>query len=147
MLGFNIEFHVSLQSRGPALAAKISLPKAATDQKTSACSYASKLQEQLSLMAADVFPASHDQERIRSVLSDLSKTAADFRDIAARAIDHLATGSLLQLRWNSTLFLQNLALPLSRHLMVLSRQERLSLIKLSAQELYHSIQDLTCPLT
>ena len=64
----------------------------------SLCSYASKLQEQLVLMAGDVFPAAHDQERIRSVLSDLAKTAADFRDIAGRAIDHLSTGSLLQLR-------------------------------------------------
>lgn len=62
------------------------------------CSYAAKLQEQLGLMAADVFPAAHDQERIRSVLADLSKTAAEFRDIAGRAVDHLATGSLLQLR-------------------------------------------------
>ena len=49
-------------------------------------------------MAADVFPAAHDQERIRSVLADLSKTAAEFHDIAGRAVDHLATGSLLQLR-------------------------------------------------
>ena len=49
-------------------------------------------------MAGDVFPAAHDQERIRSVLADLAKTAADFREIAGRAIDHLSTGCLLQLR-------------------------------------------------
>lgn len=61
-------------------------------------SYASKLQEQLGLLAADIFPALHDQERIRSVLADLSKTAADFKDIATKAVDHLSTGSLLQLR-------------------------------------------------
>jgi hypothetical protein len=49
-------------------------------------------------MAADVFPALHDRERIHSVLADLAKTAAEFREVANKAIDHLASGALLQLR-------------------------------------------------
>ena len=49
-------------------------------------------------MAADVFPAAHDRERVHSVLADLAKTAAEFREVAYKAVQHLASGALLQLR-------------------------------------------------
>lgn len=49
-------------------------------------------------MAADVFPAAHDRERVHSVLADLAKTAAEFREVANKAVHHLASGALLQLR-------------------------------------------------
>lgn len=65
------------------------------------CRYASTLQERLEAMAADTFPAAHDRDRILSVLADVGKTAAGFRQLAQKAIAQLCNSLLLHLRCNA----------------------------------------------
>ena len=46
-----------------------------------------------------MFPSASQHQRIKSVLTDLSKTASDLRHITSKALDHVANGLMPQLRY------------------------------------------------
>jgi len=60
--------------------------------------YVDKLRHQLEELAGQLFPAPHDHDRIRLVLADLSKTAADFRRLSGQAAEQLCTSLAAHLR-------------------------------------------------
>ncbi|KAI8468195.1 MAG: component of oligomeric golgi complex 4 [Monoraphidium minutum] len=60
--------------------------------------YAAKLRHELEAVAERVFPGVGERERVRSVLSDLSKTGGDFRSLATRALEALSDALLPRLR-------------------------------------------------
>ena len=62
------------------------------------CRYVAKLRKQLEDACADIFSSTDDRERIRSVLSDLSKTAADFKQIVTRAAESFVVGLMPRVR-------------------------------------------------
>lgn len=62
------------------------------------CRYVAKLRRQLEDACADVFSSTEDCERIKSVLSDLSKTAADFKQIVTRAAESFVSGLMPRVR-------------------------------------------------
>ena len=63
------------------------------------CRYVSKLRKQLEDACAEIFPSAQDQERVKSVLSDLAKTAADFKQIVARAAETFVAGLMPRVRY------------------------------------------------
>lgn len=62
------------------------------------CSYVQKLRTELESASSQLFSAPSQHQRIKSVLADLSKTASDFGQITARAVDQLAVGLMGHLR-------------------------------------------------
>lgn len=60
--------------------------------------YVQKLRIELESSTSQLFPSPAHHQRIKSVLTDLSKTASDLRRISTRAIDHVANGLMPQLR-------------------------------------------------
>lgn len=60
--------------------------------------YVDKLRQQLEGLAAKVFSASHDRDRVKLVLADLSKTAADFRRLCLQSSDQLCNAIIGHLR-------------------------------------------------
>lgn len=60
--------------------------------------YAAKLRQELEGLAERVFPGVGERERVRSVLSDLSKTGGDFRSLATRSLEALSDSLLPRLR-------------------------------------------------
>ena len=60
--------------------------------------YVSKLRKQLEDACVEIFSSTEDQERVKSVLSDLSKTASDFRQIVTRAAETFVVGLMPRLR-------------------------------------------------
>lgn len=60
--------------------------------------YANKLQMELETACFQAFPELSDQDRVRSVLVDISKTSADFRRINKRALEQLSNGLMPKLR-------------------------------------------------
>ncbi|KAK9828174.1 hypothetical protein WJX74_001770 [Apatococcus lobatus] len=60
--------------------------------------YVAKLRKQLEDACADIFSSTDDRERIKSVLSDLSKTAADFKQIVTRAAESFVIGLMPRVR-------------------------------------------------
>jgi hypothetical protein len=60
--------------------------------------YVGKLRQQLEQLAAQLFPAPNDRDRIKLVLADLGKTAAEFRALAARGVEQLCAALMPRLR-------------------------------------------------
>lgn len=60
--------------------------------------YVDKLRQQLEELAGQLFPAAHDRDRIKLVLADLGKTAADFRRLCVHAAEQLCTALAANLR-------------------------------------------------
>ena len=60
--------------------------------------YVQKLRIELESSTSQLFPSPGQHQRIKSVLSDLSKTASDLRQITSKALDHVANGLMPQLR-------------------------------------------------
>lgn len=63
--------------------------------------YVQKLRIELESSTSQLFPSPGQHQRIKSVLSDLSKTASDLRHITTKAVDHVASGLMPQLRYQS----------------------------------------------
>ena len=61
--------------------------------------YVQKLRIELESSTSQLFPSPGQHQRIKSVLSDLSKTASDLRHITSKALDHVANGLMPQLRY------------------------------------------------
>lgn len=61
--------------------------------------YVAKLRKQLEDACAEIFSSTDDRERIKSVLSDLSKTAADFKQIVSRAAESFVAGLMPRVRY------------------------------------------------
>ena len=62
------------------------------------CRYVTKLRKQLEDACVDIFSSPEDLDRVKSVLSDLAKTAADFKQIAARAAESFVVGLMPRVR-------------------------------------------------
>jgi hypothetical protein len=60
--------------------------------------YVDKLRQQLEGLTSKVFLASHDRDRVKLVLADLSKTAADFRRLCLQSSDQLCNAIMGHLR-------------------------------------------------
>jgi hypothetical protein len=60
--------------------------------------YVDKLRQQLEDLAGQLFAAPHDRDRIKLVLADLSKTAADFRKLSAQGAEQLCNALAAHLR-------------------------------------------------
>jgi hypothetical protein len=60
--------------------------------------YVDKLRQQLEDLAGQLFPAPHDRDRIKLVLADLTKTAADFRRLSAQGAEQLCNALSAHLR-------------------------------------------------
>lgn len=60
--------------------------------------YVDKLRSQLESLTIKLFPASHDRDRIKLVIADLGKTAADFRRLSAQHAEQLCTSIIAHLR-------------------------------------------------
>jgi hypothetical protein len=60
--------------------------------------YVDKLRQQLEDLAAQLFAAPHDRDRIKLVLADLSKTSSDFRKLSSQGADQLCTALAAHLR-------------------------------------------------
>ena len=61
--------------------------------------YVQKLRSELESSSSQMFPSASQHQRIKSVLTDLSKTASDLRHITSKALDHVANGLMPQLRY------------------------------------------------
>jgi hypothetical protein len=72
---------------GAPLSAAAAAAAAPLNNAEVSAGYAGKLREQLEGLAGRAFAAPHDRDRVSLVLADLSKTAADFRALAARGAD------------------------------------------------------------
>lgn len=60
--------------------------------------YSSKLRNQLESVSSQIFSSPHDMDRIRLVLADLNKTAADVQKLADQASEQLTTSLMSRLR-------------------------------------------------
>lgn len=58
-----------------------------------------KLRIELESSTSQLFPSPGQHQRIKSVLTDLSKTASDLRHITTKALDHVTNGLMPQLRY------------------------------------------------
>ncbi|KIY96251.1 Conserved oligomeric Golgi complex subunit 4 [Monoraphidium neglectum] len=89
---------------GPPAALDAAAAAAATEHAVAinnadvSADYAAKLRHELEGMAERVFPGVGERERVRSVLSDLTKTGGDFRSLATRALEALSDALLPRLR-------------------------------------------------
>lgn len=63
-----------------------------------AASYVEKLKHQLDEMVAPLFPAPHDRDRLKLVLADLGKAAADFRRLSAQGAEQLCAALFAPIR-------------------------------------------------
>ena len=63
------------------------------------CRYVQKLRIELESSTSQLFPSPGQHQRIKSVLTDLSKTASDLRHITTKALDHVTNGLMPQLRY------------------------------------------------
>lgn len=60
--------------------------------------YASKLKSDFDMFASEVFASPGDLDRVRSILSDMNKTTADFEAIVAKEIEQLSNGFMPRIR-------------------------------------------------
>ena len=72
-----------------------------------------KLRNELESSTSLMFPSPGQHQRIKSVLSDLSKTASDLRHITSKALDHVANGLMPQLRCDPNSFAHALLMSLA----------------------------------
>lgn len=83
---------------GPPSTSQSGQHAAALNNSDMASMYVQKLRSELESSTSQMFPSPGQHQRIKSVLSDLSKTASDLRHITTKALDHVASGLMPQLR-------------------------------------------------
>ncbi|KAF6250525.1 component of oligomeric golgi complex 4, partial [Scenedesmus sp. NREL 46B-D3] len=82
----------------PAVAAAANEHAVAINNIDVASEYISKLRQELEGHAERLFTSASEQDRLRSVLVDMTKTAGDFRAAANKALEAVADGLLPRLR-------------------------------------------------
>lgn len=60
--------------------------------------YMMKLSEELEALAAEVFSAPDERDRVHTIIRDLTRSSLDFRQLTEKAIDQLADGIMPRLR-------------------------------------------------
>ncbi|DBB16575.1 TPA: Golgi transport complex subunit 4 [Trebouxia sp. C0006] len=87
-----------LPSSGPSPTSHAAQHAAVLNNSDMASMYVQKLRSELEGSSSQMFPSASQHQRIKSVLTDLSKTASDLRHITSKALDHVANGLMPQLR-------------------------------------------------
>jgi conserved oligomeric Golgi complex subunit 4 len=72
-----------------------------------AASYVDKLRQQLEELVTPLFPAPHDRDRLKLVLVDLGKTAADFRRLSSQGAEQLCAAMMAHVRSALDAFVQS----------------------------------------
>ncbi|DBA99835.1 TPA: Golgi transport complex subunit 4, variant 2 [Trebouxia sp. C0004] len=87
-----------LPSSVPSTTSHAAQHAAVLNNSDMASMYVQKLRSELESSSSQMFPSASQHQRIKSVLTDLSKTASDLGHITSKALDHVANGLMPQLR-------------------------------------------------